>query len=283
MTLSSLIKKAVEQLEANGVNNAFNEAVWMLEELIVNVRTLLVLCPETEIDANKTELFSEMINRRANGIPVQYIIGSWDFYGNSFAVGEGVLIPRPETELLVEFAADVLKNKPDAVVLDLCAGSGCVGLSVARHFPQSRVYLLEKSEKAFAYLSENKKTLGCANAQLINGDIFSGFEFFNIPKPDVILSNPPYINSDEIALLQKEVLAEPVMALDGGKDGLEFYRAIAEKWLGYCNLAVAVECGEGQADDIKNIFSSACYNLKAVEDFNGIERIVCGRTDRERK
>lgn len=99
----------------------------------------------------------------------------------------------------------------------------------------------------------------------------------------MILSNPPYIETNEIASLQSEVHKEPYMALDGGEDGLIFYRAIAEKWLPYCKGAVAVECGENQSDDIKNFFSEYCTNLKSVLDFNSIERVVCGSIVTERK
>ena len=264
----------------SNVDNYSNEARWIFESVFGCKSDYLILNAPEPVDKIKEIDFIKKINERASGIPVQYVIGEWDFYGESFYVGKGVLIPRPETELLIDFSADYLKNKLNPVIIDLCSGSGCIGLTVARLFPQSEVYLIEKSETAFSYLQKNKDKFALKNAIVIQGDIFDGFERFDIPNPDLILSNPPYINSDEIVSLQSEVLYEPVMALDGGKDGFDFYSAIADKWLKYCNGAVAVECGEGQADKIKSIFSEHCSEISSVFDFNEIERVIIGRKDK---
>lgn len=283
MTVGELFENGKEILKKAEIDNYSNEARWIFENSFSCQRQFLFLNHDKEADGEKAADFLGKISLRASGTPVQYVIGEWDFFSETFAVGEGVLIPRPETELLVEFALKYLKSKENPVVFDLCAGSGCVGLSVAKNVTSSRVYLIEKSRDAFAFLEENKKRLGCGNAELISGDIFSGLEAFGLPSPDLILSNPPYIESADIKALQSEVLKEPLMALDGGEDGLMFYRAIAEKWLPFCSGAVAVECGENQSDDIKNIFSEYCFNLKSVCDFNSIERIVCGEISKERK
>ncbi len=277
MTVSELIKKGRSMLA--DIENGSNEARWIFESVFDCGREYAVFHANDDADETKAEEFIAKVTQRASGVPVQYVIGSWDFYGEAFAVGEGVLIPRPETELLVDFACDFLKDKPDSVVFDLCSGSGCIGLTVARLNPSSKVYLVEKSPEAMKYLIENKKKFGVENAIVLSGDIFSGFELFDIPNPDLILSNPPYINSDEISALQSEVLLEPATALDGGEDGLDFYRAIAEKWLPFCGGAIAVECGEGQADDIRRIFSMQCAETRSVKDFNDIERVVIGRKD----
>lgn len=283
MTVEALIKKACAVLDESGVENSRNEARWIFESVFENGREKLIFGLKDEASSSLSDEFLLKVSERAGGRPLQYVLGSWDFYGLTFSVGEGVLTPRPETELLVDFALDYLKDKETPIVLDLCAGSGCVGLTVAANVPKASVFLLEKSDKALAYLSENKNQLKRRNAELICGDLFNGFEFFDIPKPDLILSNPPYIISSEISSLQKEVLHEPLMALDGGKDGFDFYRAIAEKWLPYCKGAIAVECGEGQASQIENYFSSDCFNVYSVKDFNGIERVVCGYVGKERK
>lgn len=277
MTVSELIKKGRELLA--GVENGSNESRWIFESVFECGREYALFHANDEVDETKAEEFIAKVTQRALGVPVQYVIGSWDFYGETFAVGEGVLIPRPETELLVDFACDYLKDKPESVVFDLCSGSGCIGLTVARLNPSSKVYLVEKSPDAMKYLLKNKERLAPENVTVLSGDIFCGFEFFGIPAPDLILSNPPYINSGEIAALQSEVLLEPAMALDGGEDGLDFYRAIADKWLPHCGGAIAVECGEGQADDIRRMFSMQCAETRSVNDFNGIERVVIGRKD----
>lgn len=282
MTVAELFEKGKALLKNNDVDNFANEARWIFESVFDCSREYIIFNSADEADEDKSTRYMDLIERRSDGEPVQYVIGSWDFYGESFFVGEGVLIPRPETEMLVDFAIGYLKDKTDPVVIDLCSGSGCIGLSVAKNVPDATVYLVEKSDKAFSYLKKNSDKFGCDNVIAIKGDIFSGFESFGIPEADLILSNPPYIESADIAGLQSEVLLEPSMALDGGEDGLDFYRAINGKWLGHCNGAVAVECGEGQAEIIENIFSSHCGNTQSMTDFNGIKRVVLGYIGQER-
>lgn len=279
MTVSELLRKGKDILKKADIENYSNEARWIFESVFDCSSDYLVFNSDNSADPEKSSAFIEKIQKRASDIPVQYVIGEWDFYAESFYVGEGVLIPRPETELLVYFAVEYLKHKSNPVIFDLCAGTGCIGLTVARLIPEARVYLVEKSELALQYLKKNKDKFSLDNAEIIQGDIFDGFEAFDFAKPDLILSNPPYINSCEIEGLQKEVLREPVMALDGGKDGLDFYKAIADKWLSFTK-AVAVECGEGQSEMIKEIFSAQCSEAYSITDFNGIERVVVGRKDK---
>ncbi len=276
MKIRELYEKACSVLQNSGTENFRNEARWIFEAAFECGREYLIFNADSEANAEKEQIFLNMIERRANGIPVQYVIGSWDFYGESFFVGEGVLIPRPETELLVDFAIDYLKDTQNPIVFDLCAGSGCIGLSVAKNRPDATVVLIEKSPDAFEYLKKNIESFGCTNVRAVYGDVLGGFDSFELPQPDLVLSNPPYIETSDIDSLQSEVHYEPVMALDGGEDGMIFYNAIAEKWLGCCS-AVAVECGEGQADSIKNLFSSIFANVYSVKDFNDIDRTVIGK------
>lgn len=277
MTVAELLQRGRELLREQNIDNYGSEARWIFEAVFDCGREYVIFHADDEADKIKSAEYIEKVEQRAAGTPVQYVIGSWDFYGESFFVGEGVLIPRPETELLVDFARDFLKDKTNPVVLDLCAGTGCIGLTVARLNPNSKVFLVEKSPEAMKYLQKNAEKLKLSNAKIICGDIFGGFNAFDIPKPDLILSNPPYINSGDIAGLQSEVLREPAMALDGGEDGLDFYKVIAEKWLPYCGGAIAVECGEGQADLIRAIFSNQCAETFSIKDFNDIERVAVGR------
>lgn len=278
MTVSKLFEKGKLLLKEQNVENYQNEACWIFENVFNCGREYLIFHADDIADDDKSAKFIDKIKQRASGVPVQYVIGSWDFYGECFEVGEGVLIPRPETELLVDFAVEYLKDKPNPVVLDLCAGSGCIGLTVAKNSPHADVILIEKSSDAFAYLEKNLKNLGSVNARLVCGDILKGFEAFDLPKPDLIISNPPYIETSAIESLQSEVHYEPVMALDGGEDGFIFYDALAKKWLPFCEAA-AVECGEGQAEKIKKLFSDLFADVYSVKDFNRIERTVIGRKD----
>lgn len=276
MKIAGLYGKGCRILEDAGVDNFKNEARWIFEAVFECGREFLVFNSSTEADASKEEAYLQKINRRAKGVPVQYVIGAWDFYGESYAVGEGVLIPRPETELLVDFALDFLKDKTNPVVFDLCSGTGCIGLSVARNKPDAQVILVEKSPDALEYLNRNASDSGCRNVRVVCGDVLLGFDCFDLPKPDLILSNPPYIESDDIDTLQSEVHCEPVMALDGGSDGMIFYNALNDKWIDECS-AVAVECGEGQADSIIKLFSEKFADVYSVKDFNGFDRVVVGR------
>ena len=221
------------------------------------------------------KIAKEAINHRKKGEPLQYILGKWDFYDLTFYVGEGVLIPRPETETLVDFALEKIKDIELPVIYDLCAGSGCIGLTIAYHRKDAKVYLLEKEEAALKYLKSNKEKYNLDNAQIIQGDLFN-IDFSQIPQANVILSNPPYITTSEIKCLQKEVQFEPVTALDGGIDGLDFYRCIAQKWISQVKKGgyVALECGEEQSVDIISLFSGKYSEKQVIYDFNNIDRIV---------
>lgn len=277
MTVRQLLGRGISSLEDGGIENAASEAMWLLEAALEKGREYILLNSSDTVLSEKEQRYLDFVGERLGGRPIQYILGKWDFYGNEFFVGEGVLIPRPETELLVDFAREQMKNGERKTVFDLCAGSGCIGLSVARLFPDSRVCLIEKSSEAFEYLKKNKEKLNCGNAEIINGDIFDGPEALGLPKPDLILSNPPYIESKLLPELQAEVRREPALALDGGEDGLDFYRAIAARWLSGCLGSVAVECAEGQAAEIQKLFSEHFALTETVCDFGGIQRVVTGK------
>lgn len=275
MTLKQLYKYCSDKLAFSECGEF--EALCIFNDLLGLTKAKILLSEEQATEEQK-KLVDDVINRRENGEPLQYILGKWDFYDLTFTVGEGVLIPRPETEMLVDFALEKLKNIENSVIYDLCAGTGCIGLTIASHRKDATVYLLEKEEKAFAYLSKNKELLKLDNVVLLKGDLFD-FDFSSLPDCDLLLSNPPYINTEEIKALQKEVLNEPVTALDGGVDGLDFYRCIAQRCVdkirkgGYC----AFECGEQQSKDIIEIFNGKISEKQVLFDFNNIDRIVTFR------
>ena len=275
MTISELEKLGSQKLRASGKENSDFDARCLLEFVLNLNPTQYLLNRSEEVDSVCAEKFLSLVERRSNGEPLQYILGKWEFMGLPFYVGEGVLIPRPETEMLVEFALDFLKDKKNPVVIDLCSGSGCIAISVAKHLPNAKVYAVEKSDLAFPYLKKNI-WLNCVfNVSAVHGDIFDRTLLSDI-KPDLILSNPPYIRSPEIASLQSEVRNEPSMALDGGKDGLVFYREIANGWLDRLGTggAIAVECAEDQTEDIIRMFSEKTQYAEAFNDLSGLPRTV---------
>lgn len=275
MTISELENLGSQKLRASGKENSDFDARCLLEFVLNLNPTQYLLNRSEEVDSVCAEKFLSLVERRSNGEPLQYILGKWEFMGLPFYVGEGVLIPRPETEMLVEFALDFLKDKKNPVVIDLCSGSGCIAISVAKHLPNAKVYAVEKSDLAFPYLKKNI-WLNCVfNVSAVHGDIFDSTLLSDI-KPDLILSNPPYIRSPEIASLQSEVRNEPSMALDGGEDGLIFYREIANGWLDRLGTggAIAAECAEDQTEDIIRMFSEKTKYAEAFNDLSGLPRTV---------
>lgn len=275
MTISELEKLGSQKLRASGKENSDFDARCLLEFVLNLNPTQYLLNRSEEVDSVCAEKFLSLVERRSNGEPLQYILGKWEFMGLPFYVGEGVLIPRPETEMLVEYALDFLKDKKNPVVIDLCSGSGCIAISVAKHLPNAKVYAVEKSDLAFPYLKKNI-WLNCVfNISAVHGDIFDRTLLSDI-KPDLILSNPPYIRSSEIASLQSEVRHEPSMALDGGDDGLIFYREIANSWLDRLGIggAISVECAEDQTEDIIRLFSEKTKYAEAFNDLSCLPRMV---------
>ena len=228
-------------------------------------------------DGDEAKLW-DAVERRLSGEPLQYIIGEWDFYNCTFRLGEGVLIPRPETELLVDETLKFLKERSDGekTVIDLCSGSGCIAISVAKNCPDAKVLAVEKSPAAFEYLKQNA-VLNQVKVSAFNDDILEGCGHLTKGRFDVVVSNPPYVRKDELQTLQKEVLREPACALDGGEDGLVFYRAISDRWLPLVKPGglLIVECGEDQAEDVKSIFAAASDGeVYTLDDFAGIHRAV---------
>lgn len=275
MTLNELYRQGAEMLDYAFVENAFFDARWLVEKAVGIEPNQFALKKDKKVSKKQEIEFLSLIRRRIAGEPLQYILGEWEFYGNDFVVGEGVLIPRPETELLVDLAKEKLQGKTNPVVFDLCSGSGCIAISVAKLFPKAKVYAVEKSKEAAAYLKKNIKLNKAKNVELIEGDIASA-DILKDVTPDLILSNPPYVKSDEMPTLQKEVQHEPAMALDGGADGLVFYDILAKQWIPKmpAGAMMAVECGESQAEDILQMFYLMKCDVDTINDLSGIPRVV---------
>lgn len=275
MTINELCRQGTELLENADIDNSSFDARCLIEYALGIDTSSYFKVRDKKADTKLSTKYYTYIRRRALGEPLQYIIGEWGFRDCTFKVGKGVLIPRPETELLVEFAERFLADKKKPIIFDLCSGSGCVAISVAKLFPDSSVYAVEKSDKAFEYLNTNIKMNKIKNVTAVKGDIFDS-ALLNDVKPDLILSNPPYIKSDELDFLQKEVKAEPRMALDGGRDGYDFYRILASDWLKRLanGSAMAVECGEEQADEISQMFYLSRSKVGIINDLSGFPRVV---------
>ncbi len=275
MTVKELFDFCKTQLSFSDCGEFETQCIF---EDFLNIKREKIFFSDNSVSDNDICVVSSIIDRRKAGEPLQYILGKWDFYDLTFFVGEGVLIPRPETELLVDFTLEKLKHTKNPVVFDLCAGTGCIGLTIAKHLPNATVYLLEKEKTAFEFLKKNTINLSLNNVILLNNDLFT-MDLSDLPLADLIVSNPPYIPTKEIQGLQKEVSFEPITALNGGTDGLDFYRCLAKKWRSKvkCNGYMAFECGDNQSRDVINIFDGAYKEKNVIFDFNNIDRIVTFR------
>lgn len=188
---------------------------------------------DTPLTAEHAARLGKLTARRAGREPLQYIAGKWDFLDFTLDVGPGVLCPRADTEVVCEAAVDLLRErgKADPVVLDLCAGTGCLGLGVKRFVPGARVTCWEKSPEALPYLRRNAvNALKGAEVAVREGDVLTGWQDMEPGSVDLIVSNPPYLTGAEMQELMPETAREPAMALDGGADGLTFYRCLTGPW-----------------------------------------------------
>ena len=221
-----------------------------------------------------------LVQRHLNGEPVAYLIGEWEFYGLPLDISEHVLIPRPDTEVLAEQAIDFVRPLEECRVLDLCAGSGCVGLAVASQCPGARVVLGELSEGALRICRQNIRRNNLTGRVVpLPMDVMAGPPA-HLGEFDCIVSNPPYIPRADIAELDTSVKDyEPLMALDGGEDGLDFYRAICQDWRDVMHPGTRLyfEVGIGQADDVLRIMRGVGFgDIEVVNDPAGIPRVVFG-------
>ena len=241
--------------------------------------------PRLEDAPRETELprLQALADRRAAREPLQYLLGSWDFLDFTLQVGPGVLCPRADTEVVCEAAAALLQapGAPQApVVLDLCAGSGCLGLGLRRLVPAAQVTCVEKSERALTYLRANAAAAlpGDAHAvQVVQADVFAFWQTLAPGSVDLIVSNPPYLTAAEMADLMPETAHEPAMALDGGADGLDFYRLLLHRYAAALRPggAMVLEIGAAQAQELFAL--AAQYGWDAPEcrqDYGGNDRVI---------
>lgn len=274
--LYSIYREAVKALAKAGCDSPEFDAQQLVSYCLGMNKTQLLLNSGNYVEEGKLIFFEDCIKRRCAHEPLQYILGMWDFHRFSFKVGEGVLIPRPETELLVEFASEKIQKNNFTVVYDLCCGSGCIGLTVAKLCPNVKVYCVDVSDKAIEYTTKNKELLAADNVTIVKADVLDSVGFLGLPRPDIILSNPPYIKTEEIKTLQPEIAYEPFIALDGGEDGIVFYRALCENWFTYINKGgyIAMEIGEDQGKDVLSLFINKAEKARIIKDAAGLDRVV---------
>lgn len=260
--------------------NADFDAFCLLQNVYGVSREQYSLHADTVPTASLFPRYKELLNRRLAGEPLQYLLGEWEFMGLPFSVGKGVLIPRPETELLAETVLEALRNTPSPRVLELCGGSGCLAVSIGHERPDAVITTVELSREALHYLRENIERNHCRNITVVGGNALEPIPALAGQTFDAVLSNPPYIAANELPNLQKEVQWEPAMALDGGEDGLLFYRAFLRIYPSFIQPGglIAFEIGEDQGSSVSELMQrSGLQEIAVLQDYASLPRVVTGR------
>ena len=276
MTVGEAYRKTKDILTEAGFETPAFEALCLTEKVFgFNRLALITKGEETVASEEKLAVLAELTEKRLNHEPLQYLLGKWSFMGIDLLVGEGVLVPRDDTEVVTSLCIDYLSCKESPNVIDLCAGSGAISLALEK-YANCKVTAVELSDKAFSYLTQNIK-LNNSAVNALNGDIFECHKDIADNSLDLIVSNPPYIKTADIASLQKEVQHEPAMALDGGESGLDFYRRIVPLWKSKLKAggALAFELGEGQYDEVSRILADNGFGgITESIDFGGVQRAI---------
>ncbi len=274
----ALLKKSIEYIQSKGIKEAKLDTELIFSEVLNYDRMMLSLSFTREITEAEKEKIREMLKKRAvDKLPVQYILGYEEFYGRRFEVNKAVLIPRPETERLVEECIKRLTETNGKYVLDIGAGSGAIGVSIAKELPNTKVLACDLSEDALEVAKLNAEKLEATNIKFIKSDVFSEIKYKEF---DLIVSNPPYIPQEEYENLQVEVkLHEPQMALTDTKDGYYFYKKISREAPNYLKSGgvLAFEVGYNQSEEIKLFMEKQGFkNVVVIKDYEGIDRMVIG-------
>lgn len=274
MTIFAAYNYTKKKLENAGIEDFGFEARQIIKRITGYNNTQIMTNYAEELTGLQQDKLKSIIGQREIRYPLQYIFGEWSFYGRDYYVGTGVLIPRADTETLIEKAIELLKDKDSPEILDLCAGSGCIGITLSLEKENSKVTLVEKYEQAARYLEMNIKR-NAADVKFILGDVLEGAG--NDGEYDLIVSNPPYIPDDEFDIVSPETEFEPKTALSGGKDGLDFYRAIINNYGKSLKTggAFAFEVGINEAEKVEKLLAEAGFsNIGKVKDLNEIDRVV---------
>lgn len=274
MTHRQILDAAVQKLKAAGITEAQNDAFVLWQEAFGLNRTGYLINADKEADGNLSPKYMMLVNLRCTRMPLQYIIGKAYFMGLEFKVTQDVLIPRFDTEVLVEEAMKYVDE--DTEVLDMCTGSGCIGISLSVH-KKCSVTAVDISQAALEIAKENAISNNAENISFIQSDMFQNIT----GRYDLIVSNPPYISSKDVLELMPEVLEhEPRLALDGHEDGLFFYRILAERSHEFLKDKgmLIMEIGYNQAEDVYALLEKNNYtDIRVIKDLAGLYRVVCGR------
>jgi len=280
LTVLESIKLSTEFLTNKGIESPRVNAELMLAKILNCKRLDLYLSFDRPLNEQETNLYREFIRRRSKFEPLQYILGSVEFYGMEFIVDKSVLIPRPETEILVETILNSFNKEDELNILDIGTGSGIIAISLAKYLPSSSVTAIDLSESALNKAKENAKLNEVENQiNFMSSDITTS-DFKHQNNFDIIVSNPPYISLDEYQNLAPELrLYEPKSALTDNSDGLNFYRIICRESNSLLKKGgkLFFELGQGQSKEVSDLMMKENFsNIIIKKDYQNIDRVICG-------
>lgn len=274
MTIKEVLSKGMIILKGNNVDSPKLKSRLLLQYILKKPRQYLIVYDNEEVGKKEQWEYFVNIEKISNGVPLQHITHHQEFMKMDFYVDENVLIPRPDTEILVEEVIKIASKMNEPKILDLCTGSGAIAISIAKNVPNAEIYAVDISSKAIEVAKKNAKELE-TNVKFIKSNLFNKIDKM---KFDIIVSNPPYIKKDVIKCLSKEVQKEPELALDGGIDGLDFYRKISAQAIDYLKLGsfLCFEIGYDQKDEVMEILKKQDQytDTYCKKDLGGNDRVI---------
>lgn len=283
MKIKELLQMAVNKLNDNKIEEPILKARLLLAHILKVEKEYILIHDEEVVDTIKIAEYEEGVQKLASHIPLQHITHHQEFMKLDFYVDENVLIPRPDTEMLVEEVINFCNKNTEKKykILDLCTGSGAIGISIANYVKNSQVICVDISEKALEVAKKNAKLNNINNIEFVKSDMFENVA----SKFDLIVSNPPYIKKQIVQTLSKEVQKEPIIALDGGEDGLNFYKTIINNTYDYAynNGMLFLEIGYDQKEDVTNLLeeSKKYKDIYSKTDLSGNDRIIVAKIKHE--
>lgn len=280
VTIGELYTNLKSVLRLMNIDTYAFEAKLIIEKAFDSELPRILMNRDSAVPESILDNIQDMTEKRKKGFPIQYILGEWEFYGYKFKVGEGVLIPRQDTETLIDYVLDICRknNIKSPKIIDLCSGTGCIAIALKKEMPDSEIYALENSGIALEYLEYNAK-LNQADIKIMEADVLEDKYTDNFKDFDIIVSNPPYLTRQDMRELQPEVRFEPITALYAGEDGLYFYQRITPLWKKILKSGgmIVYEIGMNQHESVSDILKSNNFNqTEFIRDTAGIIRVVSG-------
>ncbi len=280
MNIEEILKKEINNLKQNNIENSTLKAKILLANILNVKKEYLLIHSEEEVKQEDKIKYENCIKELIKGKPLQYITNKQEFMGLNFYVDENVLIPQPDTEILVEKAIEIAETTQKNKILDMCTGSGCIAISLAKKINNAQITAVDISNSALNVANKNAINNNVENKiKFVNSDMFNNIE----EKFDIIVSNPPYIETETINKLEIEVQNEPHLALDGGIDGLKFYKIIANNAFEYLNENgyLLLEIGYNQQNSVTQLLQDIgkYKNIETIKDLGGNYRVVIARKE----